>query len=68
MVFLKPTFVLLFFLQDEGGRIIEMADQLRSNGKIYVVVAVLSIILIGILIYLISLDSKISKLEQSQKQ
>lgn len=37
---------------------------LRSNDKIYVVVAVLVIIFIGIVLYLIRLDRKISKLEQ----
>ena len=36
---------------------------LRADGKIYVVAAVLLTILIGILIYVIRLDRKISKLE-----
>jgi CcmD family protein len=45
----------------------EMADIMRSNGKIYVVVAVLGIVLAGVLFYLISLDSKISKLEKEIK-
>jgi CcmD family protein len=39
---------------------------LRSNDKIYVVVAVLVIIFIGIVLYLIRLDRKISKLEQRE--
>ncbi|HLX93430.1 MAG TPA: hypothetical protein VKR32_17220 [Puia sp.] len=42
----------------------EMADALRSNGKIYVVVAVLVVILLGLFFYLISLDRKISGLEK----
>ena len=42
---------------------IEMADNFRADGKIYVVVAVLATILAGIVIYLIMLDKKISKLE-----
>ena len=42
----------------------EMADLLRSNGKIYVVVSVLSIIFIGIVSYLVFLDKKINKLEK----
>lgn len=41
----------------------QMADAMRSNGKIYVVVAVLVIIFIGILFLLISIDRKIRKLE-----
>lgn len=41
-----------------------MADQMRSNGKIYVVVAVMLTIFIGIIIYLIRLDRKITNLEK----
>jgi hypothetical protein len=36
----------------------------RSNDKIYVIVGVLMIIFTGIVIFLISLERKISKLEQ----
>ena len=43
-----------------------VADTLRSNGKIYVVVAVLLIIFAGISAFLIHLDRKISKLEKKQ--
>ena len=42
----------------------EMADALRSNGKIYVVVTALVIIFIGIVIYLFSLNAKVNKLEK----
>ena len=42
----------------------QMADALRSSGKIYVVVIVLVIILIGLFIYLINTDRKISRLEK----
>ena len=43
-----------------------MADLLRSNGKIYVVVAVVLIILIGLILYVFRLDRKISKLEKEK--
>ena len=43
---------------------VEMASALRSEGKIYVVVGVLSIIFIGIAVYLISRDKKVTKLEK----
>jgi CcmD family protein len=46
---------------------IEMADALLSNGKIYVVVTVLSLIFAGITIYLIRLDKRISKMERERK-
>ena len=45
----------------------ETLDVMRSNGKIYVVVAVVITILLGVFIYLFSLDQKISKLEKNLK-
>jgi hypothetical protein len=39
-------------------------DFMRSAGKIYVVVAIVLTILIGLFAYLISLDRKIGKLEK----
>jgi len=46
---------------------VDMAEIMRSNGKIYVVVAVAAIVMIGILIYLIFLDRKISSIEKKIK-
>ncbi len=43
---------------------VEMADTMRANGKIYVVVGIIVIILVGLIIYLFSMDRKISKLEK----
>lgn len=43
---------------------VEMADALRSNGKIYVVVICIVIILVGLLIYLFSLDKRLKKIEK----
>jgi protein-S-isoprenylcysteine O-methyltransferase Ste14 len=43
---------------------VEMADVMRSNGKIYVVVAICLTILIGLFLYVWSVDRKISKLEK----
>jgi CcmD family protein len=40
------------------------AFDMRNNGKIYVVVAVIVVILIGLIIYLARLDRKITKLER----
>lgn len=42
----------------------EMADTFRSEGKIYVVVAIVLIVLTGLIAYLFLLDRKISRLEQ----
>ena len=41
----------------------QMADTFRSEGKIYVVIAVLSIIFLCLIGYLIYIDIKIKKLE-----
>jgi multisubunit Na+/H+ antiporter MnhB subunit len=43
----------------------QMADLMRSNGKIYVVVVVLVIILTGLFIYLIQVDRKLSRMEKN---
>jgi CcmD family protein len=75
----RKIFLLLFLLspflsaltgyaQDgDGSQKPEMADLLRSNGKIYVVVAVLATILVGFFLYLIRLDRKIGRLEKEMK-
>ena len=44
-----------------------MADVMRSNGKIYVVVAIVLAIFLGIIIYLLRLESKVKKVEQFQQ-
>lgn len=43
---------------------VPMADVMRSNGKIYVVVAVLLVILLGLIVYLFSLDKRLKMLEK----
>ena len=47
-----------------GQNQVEMADNLRSEGKIYVVVAIVLIVLAGLILYLFLLDKKIKKLEK----
>jgi hypothetical protein len=39
----------------------------RQSGKIYVVVVVMSVIMLGIILFLIRLDRKIKKIEDSKK-
>lgn len=50
------------FAQDKP----DMADAMRSNGKIYVVVAVCLTILIGLFIYVFIVDRKVSRLEKEK--
>jgi hypothetical protein len=65
---MKSIFAFLFFMlfsiaafcQEQAP---EMADRFRASGKIYVVVGVATIILIGLLIYLASIDRKVKRLE-----
>jgi K+-transporting ATPase A subunit len=52
---------LKLFAQDNG---VEMADSLRSDGKIYVVVICIVIILVGLLAYLFSIDKRLKKIEK----
>jgi uncharacterized membrane protein len=58
--------MLTFFSSIAQTMIVEpdMADTFRSNGKIYVVISVLSIIFICIISYLVYLDIKLKKLEK----
>jgi hypothetical protein len=42
----------------------EMADTMRSEGKIYVVVSILVIIFAGLIAYLVTLDRKVTRIEK----
>ncbi len=57
------SFTHLFLLAQEGK--VEMADTMRSNGKIFVVVAVIITIFAGIILYLVRLDRKLTRLEKN---
>jgi len=46
---------------------VEMADTMRSEGKIYVVVGIVLIVLAGLIAYLFMLDRRVKKLENGQK-
>ena len=43
---------------------VEMADALRADGKIWVVVGVFALITLGVLFYLFRLDGKVTELER----
>lgn len=53
----------VLFAQDSTGTK-EVATGLRADGKIYVVIAVALTVLLGLIVYLISLDRKISRIEK----
>ena len=45
---------------------VEMADVMRSSGKIYVVIATIVIIFIGLAIYLFAIDRRLKKIEKEK--
>mgnify|MGYP000430041810 CR=1 FL=1 len=58
---LMPT--LLCWAQEAAAERPEMADVMRSNGKIYVVVAIVVMIFLGIIFYLLRIERKVKDLE-----
>lgn len=69
MVYQSDTLKGFWYCEGGGWRPIakvEMADIMRSNGKIYDVVAVCLTILIGLFIYVFMVDRKISKIEKNK--
>ena len=66
--FITALLLLINFLciAQDTTETVDMADTMRSNGKIYVVLAVILTIFSGIIIYLIRLDRKMSRLEKEQ--
>lgn len=79
---MKKWFIILFLLislqgmaqekiaitdDDYQNSRIEMADMMRSEGKIYVLVGIIGIVFAGILVYVIATDKKVGKLEKLLK-
>lgn len=54
----------LFISHGLSAQNAEMADTMRSEGKIYVVVAIVVLILLGLVGYLFLLDRKVSSIEK----
>ncbi|MCS6974588.1 MAG: CcmD family protein [Cyclobacteriaceae bacterium] len=66
---LRLTFLFIFLtvLAAFAQTDVEMADRLRADGKIYVIVLIILIVLAGLFIYLFLMDRKIKKLEDRLK-
>ncbi|HEY9044589.1 MAG TPA: CcmD family protein [Ohtaekwangia sp.] len=60
--FALAAIVLSFSAQAQSE--VQMADTMRSEGKIYVVVSIILIILVGLIAYLFLMDRKVKKLEE----
>ncbi len=54
--------------QQTANADVPMADQLRADGKIWVVVGVIALVFVGIVFYLVRLDGQIGRLEKEIKQ
>jgi len=52
------------FAQGDNGT--EMADTMRSSGKIYVVIATIAIIFVLLAVYLFSIDRRLKKIEKEK--
>jgi CcmD family protein len=63
LALLLATCTTLFAQQSQP---VEMADALRSSGKIYVVIITVAIIFIGLAIYLFSIDRRLKKIEKEK--
>ena len=67
----KLSFLMLLLLSfttvfAQASQSTDMADALRSSGKIYVVVAIIAVIFIGLAIYLFSIDRRLKKIEKEK--
>ena len=69
---MKKLLVFLMFLLTsisgfaQNGDAVEMADVMRSEGKIYVVIATIVIIFAGLTVYLFSIDRRLKKIEKEK--
>lgn len=63
LAFLLLGYTSVFAQQTQS---VEMADAMRSSGKIYVVIATIVIIFIGLAIYLFSIDRRLKKIEKEK--
>lgn len=50
----------------QDGQSVEMADKMRSEGKIYVVIGTIVIVFAGLAIYLFSIDRRLKKIEKEK--
>ena len=60
IIFLLFIFSSVFASAQTGP---EMADALRENGKIYIVIGVMSLIFLAIVLFLVIIERKVKKIE-----
>ncbi|MBW4889101.1 CcmD family protein [Mucilaginibacter sp. HMF5004] len=68
---MKKIFCLLVFLFTYTAIFaqadVEMADTMRSSGKIYVVITTIAIVFVGLAIFLFAIERRVKKLEDQNK-
>jgi CcmD family protein len=57
------SYIAVFAQQTQS---VEMADTMRSSGKIYVVIATIVIIFAGLAVYLFMIDRRLKKIEKEK--
>jgi cytochrome bd-type quinol oxidase subunit 2 len=67
IIIFLASLLLPFFVKAQEAAGVEMADAFRSEGKIYVVITVISIIFICLIGYLVYIDMKLRKLENKNR-
>ena len=68
----KKLFLFIFLLASclmnaQEAAVPQMADGMRSEGKIYVVITVMAVIFVCVAAYLVVIDRKVRKLEEELK-
>lgn len=67
LLFIFSFLIFSAALHAQDSSNVPMADAMRSNGKIYVVLAVILTIFAGIILYLVRLDRKLTRLEKENQ-
>lgn len=63
LIFSLLSFISAFAQQSST---VEMADEMRKSGRIYVVIATVVIVFAGLAIYLFAMDRRLKRLEQGR--
>ncbi len=58
------SFIFISFNLFAQNTTVEMADEMRSSGKIYVVVAVMLLLFLSFILYLFTIDKRLKKIEK----
>lgn len=66
-IFFSTVFLFSVFFAFAQNTASQQTDFMNGNGKIYVVMAVVVLIVLGLFLYLFSIDRKISKIEKEDQ-